>query len=544
MKTLKLALAGMMLLTLTYSSVKAQTKGNGNVTSQERQVSSFDAIQVGCAIHLILSQGDNQSVKVETDDNLQNRITTKVTNGTLHLNCENIKDPTKMNVYVTAVSLNSLEASGAAKVTGETPIKSPEAFGLYTSGAAKTTLTIETGTFTNETSGAASNTLSLTATNATTEISGAGNLTIKGSADRHETEVSGAGNLKAIEFVTNYTNAEVSGAGNAKIMARQLLKADLSGAGNLSYFDKDNIKSISKQGEYQITFDGMDNVKSVIIEEDVDVDTNDDVTVDINEGAWKVYEDDDSVTVILNDKKIIIVTDDSVRVNIGQRDYVISDDGVKIKKHDKKPKFNGHWAGFGLSVNGLLNEDHLIDHPADAPYLDINYNKSTGVSLNFFEQNVNLYDQKLGLVTGLGVTWNNYRFADNVILTDDGKLDGYFSEEPGYSYQKSKLMLASLRIPLMLEFQTNSKMKANSFHIGAGAMGSVRMWSHTKNEINDSKTKNKGDFYVNPFIINGIATIGWGFINLYGTYSFSEMFRHDKGPVAYPFEVGITLVGF
>ena len=544
MKTPKLALAGMMLLTLTYSSVKAQTKGNGNVTSQERQVSSFDAIQVGCAIHLILSQGDNQSVKVETDENLQNRITTKVTNGTLHLNCDNIKDPTKMNVYVTAVSLSSLEASGAAKVTGETPIKSPEAFGLYTSGAAKTTLTIETGTFTNETSGAASNTLSLTATNATTEISGAGNLTIKGSADRHETEVSGAGNLKAIEFVTNYTNAEVSGAGNAKIMARQLLKADLSGAGNLSYFDKDNIKSISKQGEYQITFDGMDNVKSVIIEEDVDVDTNDDVTVDINEGAWKVYEDDDSVTVIMNDKKIIIVTDDSVRVNIGQRDYVISDDGVKIKKHDKKPKFNGHWAGLGLSVNGLLNEDHLIDYPAGAPYLDINYNKSTGVSLNFFEQNVNLYNQKLGLVTGLGVTWNNYRFADNVILTDDGKLDGYFSAEPGYSYQKSKLMLASLRIPLMLEFQTNSKMKANSFHVGAGAMGSVRMWSHTKNEINDSKTKNKGDFYVNPFIINGIATIGWGFINLYGTYSFSEMFRNDKGPVAYPFEVGITLVGF
>ena len=118
MKTLKLALAGMMLLTLTYSGVKAQTKGNGNVTSQERQVSSFDAIKVGCAIHLILSQGDNQSVKVETDENLQNRITTKVTNGTLHLNCENIKDPTKMNVYVTAVTLSSLDASGAAKLTG------------------------------------------------------------------------------------------------------------------------------------------------------------------------------------------------------------------------------------------------------------------------------------------------------------------------------------------------------------------------------------------------------------------------------------------
>jgi post-segregation antitoxin (ccd killing protein) len=537
MKTLKLALAGMMLLTLTHTSVKAQTKGNGNVTSQERQVSSFDAIKVGCAIHLILSQGDKQYVKVETDENLQDRITAKVTNGTLQLNCENIKESTKMNIYVTAVNLNSLDVSGAAKVTGQTLLKS-EQFELYTSGASKATLNIETGTFINETSGAASNTLNLKARNANTEISGAGNLTLKGTAEKHTTEVSGAGNLKAIEFVTNYTDAEVSGAGNAKIMARQQLKADLSGVGNLSYFDKDNIKKISKQGEYQITFDGMDNVKSVIIEDETDV------SVDINDGVWNVYEDDDSVTVILNDKRIIIVTDDSVKINIGQRDYVISDDGVKVQKHHKDPKFNGHWAGFGLSVNGLLNEDHLIDYPKDAQYFDIDYSKSTGVSLNFFEQNINLYDQKLGLVTGLGVTWNNYRFAENVILTDDGKLDGYFSDEPGYSYQKSKLMVASLRIPLLLEFQTNSKMKTNSFHIGAGAVGSVRMWSHTKNEINDSKTKNKGDFYINPFILNGMATIGWGIINLYGTYSFSEMFRNDKGPVAYPFEVGITLVGF
>ena len=547
MKTLKLTLAGIMLLTLTLSSVKAQTKGNGNVTTQERQVSSFEAIKVGCAINLYIQQGQQQLVKVETDDNLQDKIITKVSNGTLNLSCNNINNASKMNVYVTVVNLNNLDASGAAKVIGETSIKS-EVFGLYASGASKVRMHIETGSFNNETSGAADNSLTLIAKTANTEISGAGNLTLKGTAEKHNTEVSGAGNLKALEFITDYTNADVSGAGNARIMARQQLKADLSGAGSISYFDKDNIKKISKQGQYQMTFNGMDTVKSVIIEEndnDSDNGSEDDEIVDIDHGNWNVYENGDSTTIILNDKRIVVVTDDSVRVNIGQHDYIISDDGVKITKHDKKPKFNGHWAGFGLSVNGLLNQDHMIDYPTGAPYLDINYNKSTGVSLNFFEQNVNLYNQNLGLVTGLGVTWNNYRFAKNVILTDTGgKLDGYYSSVPGYSYQKSKLMLASLRIPLMLEYQTNGKMKTNSFHVGAGAVGSFRMWSHTKNEINNSKTKNKSDFYINPFQVEGIATIGWGIINLYGTYSFSEMFRHDKGPVAYPFEVGITLIGF
>lgn len=539
MKTIKLTIAGMMLLTLSYTGVKAQTKGNGEVSTQEREVPSFDAIKVGCAINLYISQGDKQSVKVVTDENLQDRITTKVANGTLNLSCDNVKNASKMDVYVTAVNLSKIDASGASKVTGEGPLKSDN-FGLYMSGAAMATLNIETGTFNNETSGAAINTITLTAKTANTEVSGAGNLTIKGTAEKHNTEVSGAGNLKALEFITDNTDAEVSGAGNAKLMARKTLKADLSGAGNITYFDKDDIKKISKQGQYQITFDGMDNVKSVIIEDDQDNNGNNETGRD----SWKFSENDDSVTVILNDKRIVVVTDDTVKVNLGQRDYIISEDGVKIEKHNKKPKFNGHWAGFGLSVNGLLNQDHIIDYPIDAPYLDINYNKSTGVSINFFEQNVNLINQQLGLVTGLGVTWNNYRFANNVILTDDGKLDGRFDDTPGYNYQKSKLMVASLRIPLMLEYQTNGKMKANSFHIGAGALGQVRMWSHTKNEINDSKSKNKGDFYINPFIVQGIGTIGWGIINLYGTYSFSEMFRHDKGPTAYPFEVGITLIGF
>ena len=526
-----------MLFALAFTSVNAQTRGNGNVTTETRELSSFDAIKVGCAIKLHLSQGDQQSVKVETDENLQSRIITKVSNGTLNLECNNVQNATKMDVYVTAVKLNSLDASGASKVYGETPVKS-DVFGLYTSGASKVNMDIDAGIFNNETSGAANNTINLTAKSANTEVSGAGNLTLKGTAEKHKTEVSGAGNLKAMEFISDYTDAEVSGAGSAKIMARKQIKADLSGAGSLTYVDKDNVKKIARQGEYQLSFDGMDNVKGVIIEENEEKDQADN-------SSWDISDDNDTVKIVLNDKKVVVITDDSVKINIGQHDYVISDDGFRMEKHNKNPKFNGHWAGFGLSINGLLNQDHMIDYPEGAPYLDINYNKSTGVSLNFFEQNINLANQKLGLVTGLGVTWNNYRFANNVILTDtNGHLDGYFSEVPGYSYQKSKLMLASLRIPLMLEYQSNAKMKSNSFHVGAGAVGCVRMWSHTKNEINNSKTKNKGDFYVNPFIIQGMATVGWGIINLYGTYSFTEMFRNGKGPTAYPFEVGITLIGF
>ncbi len=539
MKTLRLTLTGLMLITLTVTGVKAQTRGNGNVTTQERQVASFDAIKVGCAIKLYISQGGQQSVKVETDENLQDRITTKVSNGTLSLDCNNVNNATKIDVYVSVVNLSKLDASGASKVIGDSPIKS-EIFGLYSSGAAKVNLNLETGIFNNETSGAANSTITLNAKTANTEVSGAGNLALKGTADTHKTEVSGAGNLKAMEFVTNYTDAEVSGAGSARIMARKILKADLSGAGNLTYFDKENVKKIAKQGNYTITFDGLDNVKNVIVDEN-----NDNEKEESDNHSWNATDDNDTVKVVLNNKRVVVITDDTVKVSLGQRDYVISDNGVKIEKHDKAPKFNGHWAGFELGVNGLLNKDMIIDYPAGYSSLDLNYAKSIAVNINFFEQNISLIGQHLGLVTGMGISWNNYRFSNkNTVLTHDSEFGAGPDNDPSRSYEKSKLVVTYLRVPLMLEYQTNSKMKANSFHVSGGVVGAVRIGSHSKIIYDGKKSKDRSDFYINPFKVDAIAKIGWGVINLYGSYSLTEMFRNNKGPVAYPFEIGITLASF
>jgi len=253
MKILKLALAGMMLLTLTVAGVKAQIKGDVNVTTQERQVSSFDAIKVGGAINLVIKQGNQHSVSVQTDENLQSRVTVKVTNGMLTLSCKDMQNPTKLDVYVTVVKLKSINASGAAKVTGETPFKS-DVFSLKTSGAAKVKMQIETNNFDNETSGAANNTLTLDAKTAKTEISGAGNVNMKGSVVKHTTEISGAGNLKALECITDYTDASVSGAGSAEVLARKQLTTDLSGAGSITYLDKGKTKKLDQHEELQINF--------------------------------------------------------------------------------------------------------------------------------------------------------------------------------------------------------------------------------------------------------------------------------------------------
>jgi hypothetical protein len=543
MKTLKITLTALFLILLASSYSFAQVKGNGNITKQERQVGSFDAINVGCAINLFLSQGEKQSVTVETDENLQDRINTKVSNGELILDCNNVRNASKMNVYVTAINITKLDAEGAAVVKGMTPIKTDK-ISLFASGASKVNMELDARSIYNEVSGAAKESLMITTSDIKSEISGAADAKFIGSAKEHKTEVSGAGNLKAIEFVTDVTDAEVSGAGNASLMARKQLKADLSGAGSITYFDNSEIKKIGKAGEYQFSFNGMDGVTSVTVHED-----DDDNVAEAEDTIAAKTDEKGNVEVILKNNKIVIVTDDSVKVNLGNNTLEIDEDGdVKLRHHNKKQKFNGHWQGLELGINGYLtpNNDFEYGNAYGYKYLDQKYQKSINVNLNFFEQNINLIRNHLGLVTGMGFSWNNYRFDENVRLEKgkDRLIMNLDTNSNINSYEKSKLVNTYLTLPLMLEYQTNRYSKVNSFHISGGVVGGWRIGTHAKYVFDDGsrqKEKDHSDFYMNPFKLDAIAKIGWGAINIYATYSLTPMFQKNKGPELYPFAIGICL---
>jgi hypothetical protein len=288
----------------------------------------------------------------------------------------------------------------------------------------------------------------------------------------------------------------------------------------------------------------MENVKSIVVEEE-----DEEVSNSIN--FWESSPDEDSVSIVLNDDRIVVITDDSVRVRLGDRSIRIGDDGVQLNvRHKKRPQFDGHWDGFELVLNGLLNSDNKTEMPAGYENMDLNYGKSWGVNLNVWEQNFNLANQHLGLVTGLGISWNNYRFDKNVKLTMDNDLDKLVVTKEnleGVDYEKSKLVVSYLNVPLLLEYQTNAKSKSNSFHISGGVVGGLRIGSHTKRVYDDGsrqKDKDRDDFYLAPFKLDAVGKIGWGKINLVASYGITELFRENKGPQVYPFSIGICLTDF
>ena len=85
MKKITLKIVFVILSIITTFPLLAQIRGNGEITKQQHSVGNFDAITVGGARTVELTQGDSFSVEVETDSNIQEYVTVEVKNNTLVL---------------------------------------------------------------------------------------------------------------------------------------------------------------------------------------------------------------------------------------------------------------------------------------------------------------------------------------------------------------------------------------------------------------------------------------------------------------------------
>ncbi|MBN2175877.1 MAG: DUF2807 domain-containing protein [Bacteroidales bacterium] len=512
------------VLALYFSTVQAQEIGNKNVVTEERELPAFHGIDAGGSITVYIEMGESQSVKIETDENLLDNVSTQVKDEVLVIKTNLMKDPTKLNAYIKVPGLDFLKASGATDIKGKSTLQADN-FKIIASGATSAELNLEVQYL-------------------ESDISGAADVILTGSANTHVLDTSGAGSLDAGGMVTSKTRYSVSGASDVSLNATEELNGYKKGAAEVSYVG--NPKTMITTGKDR----SGDNNYSAYSRN-----YNDSVKVKVGNINVEVYEGDDSVT-----------------VRVGNRELHIDDEGNVRFSKSTRHKFNGHWAGFDLGMNGFVNPEFNMSFPPEDEYLDLRMTKSISAHINFFEQNVAFSkNQKWGMVTGLGLSWNNYRFDRNTRLEPDSSyLIGYLDQN--IAIRKSKLNAFYGNIPLIFEFQTNSHHKKNSFHIGIGMVANVRLSSHTKKYYDErnkefevtqynpetnkyetvymatspdySKTKDFDDFHMQPFKFDGTIRIGWGFINLFANYSVNQMFKKDKGPELYPWEAGITLANF
>lgn len=500
MKTKVVLTIATAFLVMLAASVQAQK------VKKEIKTDRFSSIEINSIINATLIHDTENKVIVSTDQENSDNVEVIVKEGELrfelHKNGYKSHDYF-VNVEIYYEELNEIDASGASKLVTENVLKT-ESLVLDASGASQVELEIEVETL-------------------YSDLSGAANVKMSGKADEHKLQVSGAANLKAYELKTETTKAEVSGAAMAYVYAIDRLVGNVEGVAQLKYDNEPATVEVNKTQtlDHQLR-DVQYNYR---------------------------FHNDDSVKIKVGKMNIQVIDSDTTIIRMGRSEIKIDEDGnVQIgREHHKKSKknFDGHWAGFSLGVNGYLNSDNKLDVPEGYDQLDLSYNKSINVNINFFEQNFNLINEQFGLTTGLGFMWDNYRFDDDVLLNPEGEALSFLDPVEGRNYKKSKLTVVYLTVPMMFEFQTNNDNDISSFHMSAGVLGGLRIGTHSKVVYNGSnKNKERDSFYLNPFRGDAIVRVGWGKINLYASYGLVELFKEDKGPELYPFNVGIQLLNF
>lgn len=283
------------------------------------------------------------------------------------------------------------------------------------------------------------------------------------------------------------------------------------------------------------------------------------------EESLKVLESPDTTIAKTETAAPIIVADtttsniDTTKIRLGRRSVIIIDKGTttSVEIPDKeeyrdwdvtykeKRKFRGHWSGFEFGVNGFMDKNQSMIMKDDLAYMDLKQARSWNVNINFLQYSLGFGTDKAGLVTGMGIEFNDYHFSSETTLKNDNGVTKVDSSFVDFNVSKSKLSTTYFTVPLLLEFQIPAG--HHRLYVSGGIIGGVRLGSHTKVVYNDGgkeKKKNRDDFNLSTFRYGLTARVGYRGLRLFANYYPTSLFEKDKGPELYPFSIGLVLIDF
>lgn len=230
MKTI-LKISTVILLFLTTSCMFDGIKGNRNVITQDRTITSnFDAISVSNGLEVQLTMSDETSLSLEADENLHDIIITEVEDGVLRIYSEkNIWSAKSKKVYLTATDIIKIKATSGADVRSENTISADE-FDVRTSSGANVRLMLDVSDLICNTSSGS-------------------DARLKGSAGSFMASSSSGSNIRANELMVRSCNADVSSGANISVNVTGKLEANASSGGGIRYSgNPENVQKNSSSG--------------------------------------------------------------------------------------------------------------------------------------------------------------------------------------------------------------------------------------------------------------------------------------------------------
>ncbi len=187
-------------------------EGSGIAKTEQRQVVSFNAIDVAGAFDIYIECQQEKRVEVTTDDNILSHIITEVKGRTLFITSgRSICPKSQLEVNISIDNIENITSSGANDIS------------VSRVNNAKLDMTLY----------------------------GSGDVKASGKTSEFVTSISGSVDLYAKDLQSKKVQISASGASEAVVYASKRLEVDISGVGDISYHGNpaDVIKEISGVGE-------------------------------------------------------------------------------------------------------------------------------------------------------------------------------------------------------------------------------------------------------------------------------------------------------
>ena len=185
---------------LCIAAAACGTIGSGDVVSEERDIGSFDSLEIsdGVNVELLVDPGAVPSVSVSIDDNLLDQLVTEVRGSTLVIEFDGSVTILSGDhlVSVTIDSVERIDASGGADLTGT------------------------------------------------------------GLDDEYRVEASGGADVDLSDLEAKAVEVDVSGGADVRVFATESIEGEVSGGANVTVFGDPDRSRIDTSGGADVEYDG------------------------------------------------------------------------------------------------------------------------------------------------------------------------------------------------------------------------------------------------------------------------------------------------
>jgi len=205
-----------LIFILNFSAKSQIIRGNGNLKTDLRALSGFNEIIAQGSFSVILTQGEKEGIRIETDENIVEIFQTRIEKQTLYITMlADVRKSEKLNVYVSIKELTKIVLLNDISLKTETVIHFDD-LKIFSGGMSK--LNIE-----------------LFAASLSVELNDGTYGYLKGYSENFNAQIHDETEMNAFDLQTDFCEVLSTGLTEVMVDVQKELKFLVSGASNLYY---------------------------------------------------------------------------------------------------------------------------------------------------------------------------------------------------------------------------------------------------------------------------------------------------------------------